>query len=561
MNKIMLLAKILNDIGLKKESNMIKLSASKVFALQKLGFSPGFSKRLNDVCQGLSMWVAYLMIKDTIGVMKENLDTNDMNPAEEKKLAIDNIESGYYRLYSEMVSEIMDWVKVGLNGAYHQYKDMTIGELHALSKDWIASLQAEGVINYTEKGKILIDYRDSNGLGYYWVMPDSKDGYCSEESMRMGHCGTTDSLNKFISLRNYYEYGRGYTMNNTMNKSFITASIDPDGNIVQIKGPHNSKPSQGYEKYIFDLYNLNLTDDQGLQTKLIKGIDWEYKSNDDFKLSDFSYENIIKLIQENPGLFSSLISSIELYLITKKKGKAVISPILHKKYKIKVGNGEHLGLEDFFISSGTRRSYSDVDVGEIINSYLLNSDIFYDIDNSIDDLLGYLNSSSEEMILSYINKETGQEPAFNSIKDFVRTARSSREENNYSEILFELTSNLNSIASSTIEDSFGSCIIKSVANDLYGDNVKFDYDLEAFTTELSPMDIFNIIGTDNIDLILSIIADFDDNNSDIINSFEKFIKELCDQEIIEKESLDLRCDYDLDYSDFNEAVIEGSFFD
>jgi hypothetical protein len=434
---------------------------------------------------------------------------------------------------------------------------MTIDELHALSKDWIASLESGGSINYKEEGKILIDYRDSNGLGYYWVMPHSKGGYCSEEARRMGHCGKTRASNKFISLRNYYEYSDV----STMNKSLITVSIDPDGNIVQIKGPHNSKPSQEYEEYIFDLYNLNLTDDQGLQNKLIKGIDWEYDSDDDFKLSDFSYENIIKLMQENPGLFSSLVSSIELYLITKKKGRAVISPMLHKKYEIKIGDKKHLKLEDFFVSSRTRRSYPDVDVGEIINSYLLNSDIFYDIDNSIDDLLGYLNSSSEEMILSYINKETGQEPAFNSIKDFVRNARSSREENNYSEILFELTSNLNSIVSSTIEDSFRSCIIKSVASDLYADNVKFDYELEVFTAEFSPMDILNAIDSDEIDEVLSIIADFSDNNSDVIDSFERFIKKLYDQDIIEKDYLDLRCDDSLDYHDFNEAVIESSFFD
>jgi hypothetical protein len=38
MNKILLLAKVLNDIGFEKEANIIKLSASKVFALQKLGF-------------------------------------------------------------------------------------------------------------------------------------------------------------------------------------------------------------------------------------------------------------------------------------------------------------------------------------------------------------------------------------------------------------------------------------------------------------------------------------------------------------------------------------------
>jgi hypothetical protein len=559
MNKILLLAKVLNNIGFEKEANIIKLSASKVFALQKLGFSPKFSKILNDACHGLSMWVAHLMLKDMTKIMREKTDpkTKTIEPSEEKKIAIKNVELRYNSLYSEAVSEIMDWVKVGLNGAYHQYKDMTIGELHALSKDWIASLESEGSINYKEEGKILIDYRDSNGLGYYWVMPHSENGYCSEEARRMGHCGKTRALNKFISLRNYYEYGSGYTMN----KSLITVSIDPDGNITQIKGPHNSKPSQEYEEYIFDLYNLNLTDDQGLQNKLIKGIDWEYDSDDDFKLSDFSYENIIKLMQENPGLFSSLVSSIELYLITKKKGRAVISPMLHKKYEIKIGNGEHLGLEDFFVSSRTRRSYPDVDVGEIINSYLLNSDIFYDIDNSIDDLLGYLNSSSEEMILSYINKETGQEPAFNSIKDFVRNARSSREENNYSEILFELTSNLNSIVSNTIEDSFRSCMIKSIANNLYADNVKFDYELEAFTAEFSPMDILNAIDSDEIDKVLSIISDFSDNNSDVTDSFERFIKELYDEDIIEKDYLDLRCDDDLNYHDFNEAVIESSFFD
>ena len=189
---------------------------------------------------------------------------------------------------SEIVS-IMDWIRVALNGNVNQYKNRSFDELVRLSEQWHDSLGVGGgVINYDEENPIILDFRE-DGLGFYWVDLETNDS--SEECERMGHCGRSGYGNNLYSLREYVRINEKYTKN----VSYITAALDSEGIVLQMKGPKNSKPSNTLHKYIIPF----------ILSDVVTGFGSEYNSQKDFKLSDIEDVETIKLIYEKkPELFT-----------------------------------------------------------------------------------------------------------------------------------------------------------------------------------------------------------------------------------------------------------------
>ena len=69
-------------------------------------------------------------------------------------------------------------------------------------------------------------------------MIDLKGDYSEDECNRMSHCGRSDK-GTLYSLRSYkYAPGKKYTLND----SHLTAAINGDGIVYQLKGKNNSKP-------------------------------------------------------------------------------------------------------------------------------------------------------------------------------------------------------------------------------------------------------------------------------------------------------------------------------
>lgn len=136
----------------------------------------------------------------------------------------------------------------------------------------------------------MLDFR-KDGVGYYWT--NLGVSQCKDESDRMGHCGSTRGI--LYSLRNYKNIENGHTLN----KSFLTASIGRDGELLQLKGPKNSKPLKEYHTLIVPLFYLK--DEDGY---LIDGIGYEYGSERDFKFSDLTNEEVAKIYSDRPELFT-----------------------------------------------------------------------------------------------------------------------------------------------------------------------------------------------------------------------------------------------------------------
>jgi hypothetical protein len=150
-------------------------------------------------------------------------------------------------------------------------------------------------INYVENNPILIDFRNENGVGYYWVNLQTNNS--TEECERMGHCGRSSS-GSLYSLRSYRLTPDGKYK---VNDSHLTASISNDGILYQLKGPKNSKPKEEYHKFILPLFDLQDEDDD----YFIKEFGSEYASNQDFKLEDLPIQTLKDLYEIRPEIFKS----------------------------------------------------------------------------------------------------------------------------------------------------------------------------------------------------------------------------------------------------------------
>lgn len=280
-----------------------------------------------------------------------------------------------YRPFSENLVSIMDWIRVGLNGNLGSHKNDDYQTLVSESKKWHDELEVgSGIYNYEEnEDNIVIDFRDKNGMGFYWV--DLMTSRCTDEQKRMGHCASTrgDTL---YSLRETRRINDKFTIN----KSHLTAAIEEQNegfSILQLKGQKNSKPAEKYHKYITKLLIS--------PTVNIVGFGSEYDSASDFKISDLNDE-LLKIIMEKKPELLDIFSRAEAYkkgLIKEKPDTVFNITIKNHHYKYFLGNfneGDEKFLEQMF-----------------------NYDLFYDSGYSWEDFVYYTDKSLEEKLEDYVD--------------------------------------------------------------------------------------------------------------------------------------------------------------
>lgn len=202
------------------------------------------------------------------------------------------------RLHQDMFITIRDWIQTGLNGQLGNWKNADLSQMYNEAVEWHESLEAAQADVYEEENTILLDYRNANGIGFYWA--DLETRKSDEECERMGHCGTTSYGNTLLSLRQFFEQN-GVIVND----SHLTAAFNSnDGKIYQLKGKNNSKPSHKYHQYIVDLL-INIHN--------ITGFGVEYETSEDFKLTDLSNEYIKQLYNKRSDLFKNKKGQKALY--------------------------------------------------------------------------------------------------------------------------------------------------------------------------------------------------------------------------------------------------------
>jgi hypothetical protein len=267
-----------------KHSDIITESKLKVL-IDKIGMSEENAKILDDNLGSLSVWFA-----KKIGEFYSKIHPKDYpTPREALRKLVFRAQS-----WINQFSSIKDYIVVGLNGNKSSLDDLNYMEIYSKSRLWHDELKmGGGEVNYKENNPIIIDFRNEDGNGYYWVDLRTKDS--KEECERMGHCGRS-SLGSLYSLRSYQQNGKY-----KVNKSHLTASIGDNGKLYQLKGPKNSKPSEKYHRYILPLFDVKNEDDE----YLIQGFGTEYETQEDFKLEDLPMETLKDLYRVRPEIFKS----------------------------------------------------------------------------------------------------------------------------------------------------------------------------------------------------------------------------------------------------------------
>lgn len=264
------------------KSIIVEASKKKIL-IDKIGLSEENAETIDRIAGPLSVWLINKFIDNSMkhqGKSKEEI-VNRMNTL--------SISSVFNNLTS-----IMDWIRVGLNGNVKPFMDLSFKELYRKSKEWHDSLDVgQGDINYIENNPVILDFRDQNGNGFYWANLETSNS--PEECERMGHCGRS-SYGDIYSLREVKPLNSKFKLN----KSHLTASIGSDGTMYQLKGPKNSKPQSKFHPYIIDL--LYLKDEDG--EYFIQNFGKEYDSPSDFKITDLPKEQIMKLLEDRPDLFT-----------------------------------------------------------------------------------------------------------------------------------------------------------------------------------------------------------------------------------------------------------------
>lgn len=131
----------------------------------------------------------------------------------------------------------------------------------------------------------LIEFPD--GFGWYML----NKAYCSKEAKAMGHCGNSPrqySSDNILSLRK--KIVRGET---TLMKPYATFILTSDGQLTEMKGRFNEKPSRDLHPYIVDLLRLDI----------IHGIrGGGYMAQNNFSLYDLDDDVREELVDEKPEL-------------------------------------------------------------------------------------------------------------------------------------------------------------------------------------------------------------------------------------------------------------------
>jgi hypothetical protein len=269
-----------------KQYEVLTESKLKVL-IDKIGMSEENAKVLDDKFGPLSVWMA-----KKIGEWYTKLSPKDYPTPKD---ALRRLFFGA-RSFTSQFSSIKDYIVVGLNGNKSSLDDLNYMEIYSKSKVWHDELKrGGGQVNYKETNPIILDFRDEDGNGYYWV--DLQTSNSSEECDRMGHCGRSGKGNLY-SLRSYSQVPGGKFK---VNKSHLTAAVGEDGILYQLKGPKNAKPKEEYHKYILPLFDLQDDDDD----YFIKGFGTEYASQQDFKLEDLPIQTLKDLYGIRPELFKS----------------------------------------------------------------------------------------------------------------------------------------------------------------------------------------------------------------------------------------------------------------
>lgn len=295
---------LVKDIRRKNEPIYAKLSKSKEQSITEellaeadkrnaimnaLGFNQDWADEFHRLSDKLSIWIASTFLEKMIGEVRTRATIPEgQNP---RTFVVNYLNDtgtrnneGWNVTYKPMYEYIMHWIRAPRREQIN-IRELTLDSAHAMAQEWHDSLQIKKQSEYKEEGDVFIDYRNSDGIGYYWV--HLHKNYCSDEADRMGHCARSNS-GELISFRRINEFGEG--------ESYLTVDYRPGGIIGDFHRHGNNKPTARFHNQIVDF----LINQRYPVTQLTRsGV---HRYDDNFQLADLSPENLRRVLQGNPNL-------------------------------------------------------------------------------------------------------------------------------------------------------------------------------------------------------------------------------------------------------------------
>ncbi len=401
--------------------NILTEASKKDVLINKLGIKEDQANILSTITGPLSVFFAYKILEMYEVGYYDNKDVISKKSAPERFGLINGSNS--FSRERDKLRSIMDWVRVALNGNIKAYQDLSFSEIYFESERWHESLGiGESKIDYIEKNDVILDFRKDD-VGYYWANLGVSE--CRDESDRMGHCGSTRGT--LYSLRNYKNIDNGHTLNS----SVLTASIDKNGALLQLKGPRNTKPLKEQHPLILPLFYLK----DGYGEFLISGIGYEYDSSSDFKISDLTEDEVKKLHSDRPELFTGrqeikLLKNLGLIEPNKLDYKFVLN--IPVKYAEKYIRGEMTNIIDDILIGDTWKFWDNYEYAD------WRSSIEYLIDETntkkIIEMLRNNDGFDETLSLTDLIDECDES---NEIKHALRIATNDAESDDYANYLYK----------------------------------------------------------------------------------------------------------------------------
>lgn len=269
----------------------ILLEADKRQAIKNaFGLNDAWADEFHRMSDKLSVWIASTFIDK---IVADYTRAGNVPQGEDARTYIitalntgdPNLENFWDGLYKARYEYIMHWIRAPRREQLN-IRDLTFDQAYAQAEEWHETLQVRKDANYQETGDVFIDYRNSDGVGYYWV--NLHKSYCSEEQARMGHCGRASSGSELISLRKINEFGEG--------ESYLTLDYRTGGVVGDFHRHGNKKPTNRFHRQIVDLL-INTTYPITSLTK--QGV---HRYEDNFHLSDLSPADLRRVYDANPSL-------------------------------------------------------------------------------------------------------------------------------------------------------------------------------------------------------------------------------------------------------------------
>lgn len=257
--------------------------------VDKLNLSPKIADWIIGISDKYSVWFANDFKNSIINALGEHASLKPLKKAVLQQISKDNLEGAILKLVNKVKSQkegeyryIADWLLgrgsgVAIEQDKLNFRELTFDEALRRATEWhnnVAELSKEEILIEDEDGDVVITFPD----GYYWI--NLGKNYCQKEGQAMGHCGRGEG--DLFSLR---REGR----------PFVTADVLNDGTVRQLRGRANTKPKKEYHPYIIKF----------ILSDFVESFDyWNYKKEENFKLSDLTDEQLNDVIAKKSSLFN-----------------------------------------------------------------------------------------------------------------------------------------------------------------------------------------------------------------------------------------------------------------